>query len=74
MRLFGKKKEPVYVDSRLMEKIEQSDLFEYLEGQRKIGKNIDLFYGQKIPKDDPLTYFLTQLTSLNSGIVLISGI
>jgi len=64
-----KKKEPVYVDPRIMEKIEQSDLLEYLEGQRKIGKNVDLFYGKKIPKDDPLMYFLTQLTALNSGIV-----
>ena len=70
MGLFSrKKKEPVYVDPRIMEKMEQSDLLEYLEGQKKHGKNIDLYCGKKIPTDDPLIYFSTQLSGLNSGIV-----
>jgi len=69
MRLFGKKKEPVYVNSQILEKIEQSDLLAYLEGQRKIGKPVDSFYGRKIPKDDPIVFFNMHLTSLNSGIV-----
>jgi len=69
MRLFGKRKEPVYVDPRIIEKMEQSDLLEYLEGQRKIGKNVDMVYGEKIKTNEPFLYFSIQLSSINSGLV-----
>jgi len=71
MKFFGKKKETAVVDPRIMEKIKQSDLLEYIDGQRKIGKNVDLVYGQKIPKleDNPLVFFTMHFTRLNSGIV-----
>ncbi len=69
MGLFRKKKVSVYVDPEIMRKIEQSDLLEYLEVQRKIGIDVDLFYGKKVSTDDPLVYFSIQLTALNSGIV-----
>lgn len=72
MRFFGKKKECVYVDPRIMEKMEQSDLVEYIEGQRRHGLNVDTFYGAKIKAtyaDDPFSYFLVHLTALNSGII-----
>jgi hypothetical protein len=71
MGLFGKKKkkEPPVTDYRIVEKIEQSDLFDFLDEQRKSGKDVDIFYGQRLTPDDSWYYHNTQLTSLNSGIV-----
>lgn len=72
MGLFSrKKKEPDYELLRMLEKMKQSDLFEYLKERKKMGINDDQFMGLKIPKfeENPLVYFTMHLAGLNSGIV-----
>ena len=55
----------------MLEKMKQSDLFEYLKERKKHGKKDDLFYGQKIPEfeENPLVFFLMHLSAFNSGMV-----
>jgi hypothetical protein len=69
MGLFSrKKKELVYPDPRFLEKIEQSDLLEYREEQRKTGINVDMIMGRKVVfTDNPFMYFVWNLLSLNTS-------
>jgi hypothetical protein len=58
-----------YVDPRILEKMKQSDLLEFLDKQRAFGKDVDVFYGKRLTPDNSVYYHTMQLTSLNSGIV-----
>jgi hypothetical protein len=73
MGLFSRKKKESkpasHPDPRFYEKIKQSDLLEYVQMQIDHGFPSDKFYGEKIPSEDTFTYFVVQLTSVNSGIV-----
>lgn len=65
-------KEGRVMDPRLVRKILDSDLWEFLEKMVNVaGYKGDKFYGMKYPdkKEDPLNFFFLQLSRVNSGMI-----
>lgn len=65
-------KEGGVMDPRLVRKILESDLWEYLENMVNVsGYKGDKFFGMKYPdkKEDPLNFFFLQLSHVNTGII-----
>lgn len=69
---FKKKSKPpeFYLDPRLAEKIEKSDLWEFSEKQRDVlGRRTDLFCGEPISTDNQFMHFIKLLYNVNTGMV-----
>lgn len=53
-------------DHRIVEKIEQSDLHDFLDEMRDFGIDVDMVNGHRLTPDDSWDYHNIQLASLNS--------